>query len=154
MMRFAQFVTIFFLITPLWSDAQNHLSHGGKPEDTAPITITINPESRVSVVLSGPLPAPTQCGVPTAIPVKIINQSFSTLRLEASLIGDSPSSEVAIDFHPRPLDGAPEESRSLSVRLSHPGPVDITLSFGARHVAHDLGGRDQIHFMMDCLPPI
>lgn len=152
MKRSTRFALTFFLLVPLRSNAQEHLHHNG-PENTAPITITINPESRVSVLLAGPLPPPAQCGTLATIPIRIINQSFSTLQLEASLVGDSPSSEIAIDFHPEPLQGVAEESRSLGIMSSHPGPVDITLSFGARHVAHDLGGRDRIHFVMQCLPP-
>ncbi|MEZ2346066.1 hypothetical protein [Terriglobus sp. RCC_193] len=149
----SKFVPALFLLVPLWSNAQDHVHRDGKPVDTAPITITINPESRVSVVLSGRLPDPTPCGVLTIIPIKIINQSFSTLQLEASLIDDSSFSNITIDFHPASLKGIPEESRSLGIKLSHPGPIDVTLSFGARYVAHDLGGRDRIHFMMRCLSP-
>ncbi len=152
-MRFARLITTFFLLGPLWGDAQGHVHPDSGPTNTVPITITINPESRVSAKLSGPLPAPMQCGSLTTIPIEVINQSFSTLRLEASLVGDSPSSGVAIDFDPEPLKGIPEESLGLGIMLSHSGPVDITISFGARRVAHDLGGRDRIHFMMRCQPP-
>jgi len=151
-MRSARFITTLLLLIPLWSDAQDHAHPDKKPANTAPITITINPESRVSATVSGPFPASVQCGSLTNIPIGIMNQSFSTLRLEASLVGDSPSSGVTIDFHPESLKGTPEESLSLGIMLSRPGPVDITISFGARRVAHDLGGRDRIHFMMRCVP--
>ncbi|SDF21027.1 hypothetical protein SAMN05444167_1720 [Terriglobus roseus] len=151
-MRSAWLVTPFFLFASLWSNAQEHLHQGGKPGSAAPITITINPESRVSVVLSGSLPVQERCGVLTALPIKVINQSFATVRLEASLINNSSSSGVTIEFHPEPLRGIPEEFRSLGIRLAQSGPVDITISFGAQHVAHDLGGRDQIHFVMHCFP--
>lgn len=150
-MRSARLAATFFMLVPLWGDAQSHVHPHSKPANTAPITITINPESRVSATVSRPFPS-VQCGSLTNIPIGIINQSFSTLRLEASLVGDSPSSEVAIDFHPEPLKGTPKESLSLGIMLSRPGPVDITISFGARRVAHDLGGRDRIHFMMRCVP--
>lgn len=148
-MSFSRLATLL-LFVPLGSSAQERMHEHGKPVNTAPITITINPESRVSVILSGPLPAPVQCGSLTTLPINIFNQSFATVRLEARLVSSPSSSGATIEFRPAPLRGTPEEFRSLGIKLAEAGPVDITLSFGAQHVAHDLGGRDQIHFVTHC----
>lgn len=153
MIRPALVASAFLSLSLAWGGAPNYADQAGKSAapGTASIIITLNPESRVSVALSGPPPPPRRCGAVTEFPVKIINQGFVTAQLEAKLVGDPPPPGVAIDFGPEPLKGTPEELRSLRVTLSQPGPVDITISFGARHVAHDLGGRDRIHFLMRCL---
>jgi hypothetical protein len=89
--------------------------------------------------------------MPARLMARIINHGFVTSRLEAELVGDPPPG-VAIDFKPESLKGLPEELRSLDVTQSQPGPVDITVSFRAHDGARDLGGRDRIHFLMNCLP--
>ena len=116
-----------------------------------PIKIAINPEARVSVTLAGALPAPVLCGTPAVLAVKIVNQGFVTARLEAELVGDIPPG-VAIDFHPAPLQGLPEEWRTLQITLTTPGPTDLTIAFRAHQELPDLGGRDRVHFVMHCRP--
>jgi hypothetical protein len=115
-----------------------------------PITITINPEARVSVALAGALPPPAACGTAVDFHVRIINQGFVTSRLEAELVGDKPEG-TRLDFHPEPLKGVPEELRDLRITLIKRGPTDLTLSFRTHNNAPDLGGRDRIHFPMHCV---
>jgi hypothetical protein len=132
--------------------AQEHHHHDiamAMPSD-APITITLNPEARVSVVMSGALPGPVRCGVPAQLAVRIVNQGHFTLRLEAKLVGDPPAA-AQIDFHPEPLAGAAQEWRKLHVTLRQPGTSDLTIAFKARREAPDLGGRDRVHFLMRCI---
>ena len=149
-MRRAIVAAAFVSLSPVLSGADDHAV---RVEDSAaPINITINPESRISVLLSGQLPPPTQCGAVTELRVRIINQGFVTARLEAELVGDPPPPGAAIDFRPEPLKGLPEEFRSLHVTMTQPGFSDLTISFKAHNGARDLGGRDRIHLLMRCLP--
>jgi hypothetical protein len=128
----------------------DHQMEAVAPNDP-PIKITINPEARVSVVLAGALPPPAPCGRVTELPVKIVNQGFVTAPLEAELVGDAPAG-VTLDFHPTPLKGLPEEQRILRITLAKPGPTDLTIAFRTHNEAPDLGGRNRVHFLMDCLP--
>ena len=57
----------------------------------APIQITINPEARVSVALTGTLPASGSLRSAADFSVKILNQGFITSRLEAEFVGDTPA---------------------------------------------------------------
>lgn len=114
-----------------------------------PITITINPEARVSVSLAGLWPAPATCGTPVDVPVRIVSEGFVTTRLEAKLVGEIPPG-VRLEFRPEPLKGIPEETRSLRLTLASPGQVDLTISFRAHNDIPDLGGRDRIHVLMHC----
>jgi hypothetical protein len=114
-----------------------------------PITITINPEARVSVVLTGPMPAPVPCGSATDFSIRILNQGFVTSRLEAAFVGDVPEG-VSLDFQPAPLKGVREEVRRLRIILTKPGSTDLTIAFRAHNEIPDLGGRDRVHFLMRC----
>jgi hypothetical protein len=102
----------------------HHCQHRHASPSGAPITVTINPEARVSVVMSGAFPTPVACGMITRLPVKIVNQGFLT--------------------------GLPEEWRELRITLTKASRVDVTVAFGARHVNPDLGGRDCVHLFMQC----
>jgi hypothetical protein len=115
-----------------------------------PITITINPEARVSVVLTGPMPAPVACGSATDFSIRILNQGFVTSRLEAAFVGDVPEG-VSLDFQPARLKGVREEVRHLRIILTKPGSIDLTIAFRADSEIPDLGGRDRVHFLMRCL---
>jgi hypothetical protein len=119
--------------------------------DQAPITITINPEARVSVILGGTLPPPVSCGQPATLQVRIINQGFVTSLLEAELVEDIPAG-ATLEFHPQPLTGVPEELRQLRITLTKPGLTDLTIGFHSHAEPPDLGGRDRIHFLMHCTP--
>ncbi len=118
--------------------------------DEPPIKITINPEARVSVVMTGVLPAPTPCGKAVDFPVKIVNQGFVTSRLEAELVGHVPPG-VTLDFHPAPLKGVPKEFRMLHVTLTRRGVVDLTVAFKSHNEIPDFDGRDRVHFLVRCL---
>jgi hypothetical protein len=59
---------------------------------------------------------------------------------------------VALEFHPEPLKGIVQELRTLRITLTRPGPTDIALAFRSHNNAPDLGGRDRIHFLMECVP--
>ena len=127
--------------------AQNKAAH-----QEPPIQITINPEARVSVALVGSLPRPVPCGTAADFSVKILNQGFITSRLEAEFVGDTPEG-VNLDFHSERLKGLREEFRHLRITLKRPGPADLTIAFKAHNEIPDLGGRDRIHFVMQCVPP-
>lgn len=142
---------VSLLSTMARAEEERHL-HDHRQSSDAPITITINPEARVSVVLSGALPASVACGKATAIPVMVVNHGFLTSTLEADLVGYVPTG-VKIAFHGQPLKGAPEELRELRITLTEPGATDITVAFKAHHGSPDLGGRDRIHFLMRCTGP-
>jgi hypothetical protein len=79
----------------------------------------------------------------------VVNQSFVTSQLQARLVADIPT-DISLDFHPEPLEGKPEEMRSLGIKLSQPGFTDLTVSFYARGDKTELGGRDRVHLLMRC----
>ncbi len=144
---------VFILPTLACSEDDQHMHDHHKMEAVSsndpPIKITINPEARVSVVLAGALPPPAPCGTASDLAVRIVNQGFVTARLEAELVGDAPA-DVALDFHPEPLTGAPEELRQLHITLMKPGTRDLTVAFKTHNEIPDLGGRDRVHFLMRC----
>jgi hypothetical protein len=113
------------------------------------IVVTVNPEARVSSVLTGSWPPRIACGKPVELPVKILNQAFLTARLEARLVGQLPAG-VALEFDRRPLSGAPEELRTLRIALPIAAAVDLTVAFRAPAEIPDLGGRDRVHFVLRC----
>lgn len=125
---------------------ERHSPPGG---GAATLQITINPESRVSVTRIGELPQPAPCGTPVAIPVSIVNRGFFTGSLEASWAG-SPVEGGTLSWAPRPMSGAPRETRVLHVSWSQSGPVDVTIAFKARGDRPDLGGRDRVHLLLSC----
>jgi hypothetical protein len=112
-----------------------------------PIVITINPEGRVSAVIVGSLPPPAPYGAPVDLPVAVVNQGFSTGRLEARLVG-IPAAAATLDFHPEPLKGAPLERRMLRITLTGGAPADLTIAFSLRNESPDLGGRDRVHMLL------
>jgi hypothetical protein len=146
------------LLLPLFSwaaaeqHAHEHATTATPLSDGPPITITINPEARVSAALGGALPAPTQCGSANTLSLKIVNQGFVTAKLEAQFAGDAPAG-ATLTFQPEPLKGVPEELRSLRITLTQPGPTDVTIAFRAHNALPDIGGRDRVHFLLHCLPP-
>jgi hypothetical protein len=138
------------ILPALASAAREHVHDEASLKDP-PLKITINPEARVSATLAGALPPPSRCGTPAHLTMKIINQGFLTSRLEAEFVGDVPSG-VKLEFHSEPLKGTAEELRSLHITLTRPGPTDITITFRSHNNAPDLGGRDRVHFLMECMP--
>jgi hypothetical protein len=144
--------TFLFAIALFWASLASlggaHVHDVASPNDP-PIKITINPEARVSVTLAGALPLPVPCGTPADLTVRIINQGFVTSRLEAEFVGDVPAG-AALEFHPEPLTGVREELRTLRIVLTQPGLTDLTVAFRAHNEIPDLGGRDRIHFLMQC----
>ena len=118
----------------------------------APLELSINPEARVSVALAAPFPGDNRCGRPINVPIKIMNDSFITARLEARLVANVPAG-VRLDFRPAPLSGKPEDWREMTITLAEPGMKDITVSFKARNDIPDLGGRDRVHFLIGCRTP-
>lgn len=136
------------------SQSAEHHDHHAAPEaitspDDPPIRITINPEARVSVVLTNAPILAGRCGGDSEVNVRIINQGFITARLEAELVG-SPPPGTAVSFDPDPLKGVAEEFRKLRLTLTRPGPTDLTITFHAKNGIPDLGGRDRIHFIAQC----
>ena len=150
-------LTATLCLIPLAVQAQGATTHhdhhimeqSAPAQSDPPLKITINPEARVSVVMWGNLPPPVPCGTPADFFIKIINQGFVTAHLEAQLVGDAPPGTV-LDFHPDPLKGIPEETRIMHIKLAKPGTTDLTIAFKAHHEIPDLGGRDRVHFLMQC----
>jgi hypothetical protein len=127
--------------------ARDHVaSEAALPAD-APIQVTINPEGRVSVTLGGALPSPAPAGTPVEFGINIVNQGFVTARLEARLVG-SPPAGATLDFHPEPLKGVPQETRTLRITLKSAAPTDLTIAFRLHSEVPDLGGRDRIHLLL------
>ena len=159
-MRAAAAVTALFLTSRLMcaqsggEDKHDHSRHKmqteGASQNESPIKITINPETRVSVMLAGPLPPPARCGTAAELMVKIVNRGFMTAKLEAEFVDDPPF-DASLDFLPDPLKGIPEELRKLRITLRKPGPTDLTIAFRAKNGISDLGGRDRIHFLIRCI---
>jgi hypothetical protein len=99
--------------------------------------------------MTGSVPPSVPCGAASKLKVRVLNQAYVTALLEARLIGDS-SNATSLEFHPKPLNGKPEEIISLRIKLQSPGVTDLTISFNARGEKQDLGGRDRVHFLMQC----
>jgi hypothetical protein len=130
----------------------DHHDSGGETvgRDQPPITVTINPEARVSVAWLGNVLPPVPCGTAATLRVKILNRGFITSRLEVEPVGEVRNN-VNLDFEPSSLKGVPEEIRNLRITLKKPDPTDVTLAFKLVNETPDLGGRDRIHFLMHCL---
>ncbi len=155
-MRSVLAVAAVFLLPPLVCAEHDERIHNHHKMEAVspyepPIKITINPEARISVELAGALPPPGPCGTVAELPVKIVNQGFVTARLEAELVGDAPAG-VTLDFHPEPLKGVVQEIRTLRIILTQATPTDLTIALRAHNEIPDLGGRDRVHFLMQCLP--
>lgn len=114
------------------------------------ITITINPEGRISVILTRNQETAPRCGSSLLFPVRILNQAFLTAPLEASLI-DAPT-DTRVDFSSERLTGAVEEDRQLRLTLERPGLTDITISFHLHNDIQASASRDRIHFLAHCIP--
>lgn len=132
---------------PMMPGDIHHHMMAAKPR--APITISINPEARVSVALAGRMPGTRPCAQPIDVDVEVHNESFITSRLEARLVGVIPPG-VSVRFDPQPLSGRMMDMRSLRIVLGKPGPVDLTVSFRAHNDVPDLGGRDRVNFLVNC----
>jgi hypothetical protein len=111
------------------------------------VTVTINPEVRVSVVQGSETPPAAGPDGVIELRVQIINNGFLTSPLEARLVGLIPEG-AAIEFSPQPLTGAHEEMRILRIHLAKPGLADVTVSFRPKNESADLGGRDRVHFLL------
>lgn len=140
-----------FLLAQLPEPGHVH-EHGGDPvpSNDAPIKVLINPEARVSVSRNDRVPLPTAaCGQVMSVPVTIVNQAFLTAPLEVRLVEPRPRG-VALAFSPQPLLGVATEHRVLQLTLTDPELVDITVAFGTKNNIPDLGGRDRVHFLLQC----
>ena len=110
------------------------------------VTVTVNPEARVSVVCSlDNVPVADRDGS-ISIGVTIVNSGFVTMPLEAMLLEPSPPM-VSVDFAADPLTGSGMEHRLLVVTVPDSGLVDITIGFRLLQEEPDLGGRDRFHFL-------
>lgn len=132
------------------SHRHEHHAIEASPSSEAPITVTINPEARVSVSRAGELPPAVACGAAVELPVKIVNRGFVAAPLHASLIDLVPEG-VQLEFSAEPLKGIVEEHRVLRVTLTKAEPVDITIAFRIKNNIADLGDRDRIHLLARCL---
>src|SRR5579862_7843783 len=126
-----------------WTPDHHEPSGDTVRPDQAPITVTINPEARVSVAWLGNLLPPFPCGRAATLRVKILNRGFVTSRLEVEPVGEVRDN-VNLDFEPSPLKGVPQEIRNLRITLKKSDPTDVTLAFKLLNETPDLGGRDRI----------
>lgn len=114
------------------------------------ITVTINPEVRVSAAISrASLPELSE-GDRLMVPITIVNQAFATLELEAVLL-EPRSSDVRLEFPVERLTGRAREQRVMTLTVGGSGPVDVTVGFRLVSEKPDLGGRDRIHFLVQRL---
>lgn len=139
------------LVVATAAGAQEHAGHHHEapPPADAPIIVTINPESRVSVRWIGPTPPFAVCGSPVRLAVAIRNEAFVTAPLWARIVGLNPPG-VNVHLDPAPLTGSPTERRDLDVTLERTGSVDLTLEFTIPGESPDLAGRSRVHFLLDC----
>jgi hypothetical protein len=117
--------------------------HAAPVDPEAAITVTINPEARVSVE-RGPPPRPVDCGAATRLPVRVLNEGRVTAPLRASLV----SGDVAMAFEAIPLSGLAEERRTLEITVTGPDPADVTLAFSVSRDPGDGGAR--AHLLIRC----
>ena len=122
--------------------------HGPHAAAEAPVTVTINPEARVSVSLSPMLLPAIGATGRVALEVAVLNQALVTLPLEAVLF-EPRSAGVALEFSDEPLSGRGIERRVLNLTVGLPGLVDITIGFRLAREKADLGGRDRFHFLFE-----
>jgi hypothetical protein len=140
---FPVFIAAFALAPAGYAEA----TASAQDQSLPAITVTINPEERVSAALGAAAPQPAARGVPFDLPVRIVNQGFATGRLEARLVGD-PHPDAVIAFSSDRLKGVPAETRMLRITLTSEAPVDLTIAFRLASEAPDLGGRDRIHLLL------
>jgi hypothetical protein len=140
--------TAWLLVAHAKDQDHQHAIVLGAPSETL-ITITINPEARVSASRSGEPQKAIPCEHPMELPVKIINHGFVTASLEVSFVDSIPHG-ISLVFSAEPLKGIKEEHRSLRVTMKEPGIADVTIAFRAKNDISDLGGRDRIHLLLRC----
>jgi hypothetical protein len=114
----------------------------------AAVTVTINPEARVSVSFAPVLLPPIGANGGIALEVAVLNQALVTLQLEAVLF-EPRSAGVTLEFSDEPLSGHGSERRVLNMTVDLPGLVDITIGFRLAREKADLGGRDRFHFLFE-----
>lgn len=154
-MRRAFFIIVATAFGPAHAQEHDHEHHHDHAAmsvgavEAATLTITINPEARVSVMRTGELPAAVECGKALEVPVAIANQGMVTAPLEASLVGSVPEG-VVLEFSAEPLKGTAEERRALRLTLTKAPLVDVTVAFRAKNDIPDLGGRDRVHLLVRC----
>jgi hypothetical protein len=157
MRRLLGAIAMWIGATAAFAGADEHQHHqvtntADAPSSSAapPIRLTINPEARVSVAMVGVVPPAVTCGSALELAVEVVNQGFVTAPLEVALVGNVPAG-VTLYLDSEPLKVVPTESRVLRVTLMEPGQVDVTVAFRARNEIPDLGGRDRVHFLVDCI---
>lgn len=116
--------------------------------DGAHITVTINPEARVSAVSNIPAPR-VPCGEPAPLTVSVINEGFVTSPLQASVVG-SGAGHVVLVFETSRLKGTARENREMKLRTIGSNPADVTIAFSISQEIGDLGGRDRVHLLVRC----
>ena len=115
----------------------------------AAIMVVVNPEARISAVLTGaPLPKP-HCGMAAALAVKIVNQGGVTSQLAAELVVNRPRGTI-LEFRSEPLTGVSLEVRKLFITLNEPTDTDITIAFRLNGRVTDSNGRDRVYFVTRC----
>lgn len=131
------------------ADLDEHRGASTVTSSAAPITVTINPESRVSVIRTDIALPQGACGVAIQLVIRIFNEAYVTAPLQVLLI-DPIDKDIKVEFPSEPLKGAMEESRTLRLTLRDPGLTDITISFREKNETPDLGGRDRVHLLAQC----
>lgn len=114
------------------------------------VLVTINPEARVSAAVAAPMPPPKKCGEVTEIVVRVINDGFVTAPLRAAIVGGARS-RVALHMDIAKLSGAAEDVRQLHLIPLQQEVTDVTVAFSIEDNLGDLGGRDRVHLLVQCI---
>jgi hypothetical protein len=117
--------------------------------DETAVTVTINPEARVSAILTGTIPPPPHCGAPLILPVRIVNKGFVTSQLQTRLVADSPAG-IALYFDAAPLLGAAMETRELRIVPVSQASADVTIAFYALDDTTTAQSGNSVHLLIRC----
>jgi hypothetical protein len=113
------------------------------------MTVTINPEARVSAKLTGPVPPPPHCGAPLILPVRIVNKGFVTSRLQTRLVADSPAG-IALYFDAAHLRGTATETRELRIVPVSQASADVTIAFYTLDDTTAGQSGNSVHLLVRC----
>ena len=119
-----------------------------RDDSGAQIIVTVNPEARVSAVLTSPQPAAAVCGAPVDLSVKVLNQAGITAPLKARLV--DPPAGVAMTLEGAPLSGRPQDRLTLQLVSRRREATDLTIAFSFTGDAGDLADRDRVHLLLRC----
>src|SRR5690349_300558 len=115
MTHFPQLVVLMTALLAIAAPEPSSTDHRDARIDRA-VTLTINPEARISVTRDDRMAFPSTCKREVSFRVHVVNQGYVTERIVASLIDPAPKS-VSVKFSAEPLKGIRNEYRILGVTL-------------------------------------